>query len=115
MGFFSWKTNDTNKSIGNIYGDLDMVRTVYMKDNQGGVWKEDAYEGYGRFGGKDFFELTAEMNGLSTREEGIALYHDDPNGVITVFPILVEDKNYEWKEQKPESCEYQGFFYPEDS
>lgn len=144
MGFFSWKTNDTNKSIGNIYGDLAMVRTVYMKDNQGGVWKEDAYEGYGVFGGKDFYELVAEMNGLKTRDEGILLsrrtttpeslvnkitdgqWDSQPDRltvdpvtflqkrVKAIFPNLVEDINTEWKNEEPETCEYQGFFYPEE-
>lgn len=114
MGFFSWKTQDTNKSIGNIYGDLNKVFTVYMKDNDGNTWIENGYEGYGVFGDKDYFELLAEMNNLSTREEGLRLYfdNDDEN---TVFPILVENMGYEWKSEKPETCEYQGYFYPEDS
>lgn len=144
MGFFSWKTQDTNKSIGNIYGDLNMVRTVYMKDDKGNVWTEEAYEGYGKFGGKDFYELVAEMNGLKTREEGVLLsrittpeslihritdsHWDSMSDNITVdritllqkraaaiFPNLVEDINTEWKNEEPETCEYQGYFYPEDA
>ena len=150
MGFFSWKTNDTNRSIGNIYGDLTKVITVYMKDNKGNVWEEDAYEGYGEFGGKDFFVLVAEMNGLKTRDEGILLSSniitDDsfansfaknkhktirglgltPENVTvtlseleqkrktSVFPNLVQDINMEWKNEEPKTCQYQGFFYPEE-
>ena len=114
MGFFSWKTNDTNRSIGNIYGDLNKVFTVYMKDNDGNTWIENGYEGYGVIGDKDYFVLLAEMNNLSTREEGLRLYYDNDDE-NTVFPILVEDMDYEWKNEKPETCEYQGYFYPEGS
>lgn len=111
MGFFSWKTNDTNKSIGNIYGDLGRVRTVYLKDNRGTVWKEDAYEGYGDFGGKDYYELLAEMNGLrSDRDGGLNLAFSSDRKDLK-YPNLVEDPDWEWVNQEPENCEYQGFFY----
>ena len=56
-----------------MYSNPFKLFTVYMKDNKGNVWAEDAYGGYGKFGGKDFYELAAEMNGLSTRDEGILL------------------------------------------
>lgn len=112
MGFFSWKTNDTNKSIGNIYGDLDRVFTVYMVDDKGNKWVEDAYEGYGVFGGKDYYELLAEMNGLpSERDEGINLiYHSDRDDIK--YPNLVQDPDWQWVNEKTETCEYQGYFYP---
>lgn len=61
MGFFSWKTQDTKRSIANIHSSRD-VFTVYMKDNKGNVWKEDSYDGYGVIGGIDFYQLLAEMN-----------------------------------------------------
>ena len=76
MGFFSWKTQDTNRSISNMYSDKPTFR-VYMLDNKGNVWEENHYEGYGVFGGKDFYELLAEMNGLNTRIEGINLCFSD--------------------------------------
>ena len=116
MGFFSWKSNDTNRSIGNIYGDLDKVFTVYMKDDKGNVWTEDAYEGYGEFGGKDFYELVAEINGHQDpcRAVGIEMaFRENKEGLL--FPNLVEDINTEWKNEEPENCEYQGFFYPEEA
>lgn len=73
MGFFSWKTNDTNKSIANIHS-LKSSFKVYMKDDKGNVWEEENYDGYGIFGGKDFYELLAEMNGFgSDRDWGIHL------------------------------------------
>jgi hypothetical protein len=70
MGFFSWKTQDTNKSIANQYSNRKPFK-VTMSDNKGNKWTETNYEGYGVFGGKDYFELLAEMNGLKSRNEGI--------------------------------------------
>ena len=61
MGFFSWKTQDTNKSIANVHSGRSVVR-VTMTDNKGNKWVEDSYEGYGVFGGKDYYQLLAEMN-----------------------------------------------------
>ncbi len=58
MGFFSWKTMDTDKSISNAYSNRGTFR-VQMVDDKGNVWTEDNYEGYGVFGGKDYYELHA--------------------------------------------------------
>lgn len=112
MGFFSWKTQDTYRSIPNRYSNRETF-TVYMvnpltKD----YWQEDNYEGYGVFGGKDFFELLAEMNGKKTREKGINLAY---SGEPYTSPVLVEDldKWEQFKGQAPENCKYQGYFYEE--
>ena len=70
MGYFSWKTQDTGRSISNI----DSCRgsfPITMIDNKGNRFHEENYEGYGVFGGKDFFELLAEMNDLKTRSKEI--------------------------------------------
>ena len=106
MGFFSWKTQDTNKSIANAYSGRDTFR-VRMIDNMGNMWIEDNYQGYGEFGGKDFYELLAEMNGKTTRDEGIDIAF---SGKGYLSPNLNE---YEinWRDQEPKTCEYQGFFY----
>lgn len=73
MGQFSWFTQDTHHRIVS-----DERKTVYLVDGKGNKWKEDFYEGYGVFGGKDFYELLAEMNGYSYKEYG------DNSGVITI-------------------------------
>ncbi len=67
MGFFSFKTNDTRRSIWNKYSDRKTFR-VYMTDHLGNQWVEDDYDGYGVFGGKDFYELLAEMNDLRSKD-----------------------------------------------
>ncbi|MHC4422702.1 MAG: hypothetical protein ACYS1E_19235, partial [Planctomycetota bacterium] len=75
MGMFSWLTNDTGESVTNRYTDEGAL-PVYLHDNKGNVWYEPDYEGYGEFGGMDYYELIAKMNGLNTRNEGIDLECD---------------------------------------
>lgn len=107
MGFFSWKTQDTNRSISNTFSGTETF-TVYMLDNKGNTWVEDNYEGYGVFGGKDFYELLAEMNGKTTRDEGIDLaFGDEP----FISPNLYESSFEVWRNRTPEDCELQGYFY----
>lgn len=120
MGFFSWKTQDTNKSIANVHS-FRATFTVYMIDDNDNVWREDNYDGYGTFGGKDYYELLAEMNGLGGKDpndirmKGIELaFKGSPMGYNkhARFPNLVEDpKGWRYTPKSPESCEYQGYFY----
>lgn len=128
MGFFSWKTQDTDNSIANQYSNRKTFR-VQMLDNKGNVWTEDNYEGYGRFGGKDFYELLAEMNGFESdktgdeytdeaRGFGINLaFKDNPNGIATkgvFYPNLIEQADgWFYNESGADNCEYQGYFYDE--
>ena len=109
MGFFSWKTQDTGKSISNQYSGKPTF-TVFMLDDKGNSWVEDNYEGYGEFGGKDFYELLAEMNGLeSNRSVGIDLAF---SGKPYKSPNIVEMKTeWEYVKNEPKRCESQGFFY----
>jgi len=109
MGFFSWRTQDTDESIPNHYSGQE-VFTVYMHDHLGNVWKEVNYDGYGEFGGKDFYELLAEMNGLKTRDEGIDLFFAKP-AKAHLSPNLSRVKNWEYKNSSPKNCEFQGYFY----
>ena len=116
MGFFSWITQDTQKSIANSYSGRKFF-PVTMTDNKGNKWYEPKYEGYGVFGGKDFYELTAEMNGQTTRDEGIKLFFGGPGGRasnpaplspnLNEFPLL-------WKNEAPKDCPHQGFFYEDE-
>lgn len=110
MGFFSWETSDTNESIPNVYANRPGF-TVHMIDDKGNVWTEEAYEGYGDFGGKDYYELLAEMNGLVGRNEGIALHFNGGPDDIK-YPRLVRNADTEYASvPTPENCPYQGFFY----
>ena len=93
MGQFSWFTQDTNNQIG---CDTNNKICVYMFDNNGNSWKEVNYQGYGGFGGKDYYELLAEMNGYeSDRQIGIDIAYDElplfGNSNIK-YPALYEDE-----------------------
>jgi len=119
MGFFSWKTNNSDRSIANRYSDRATFK-VYMRDNKGNVWVEEDYEGYGRFGGKDYYELLAEMNGEgSDRSKGIWLQYESKRTDI-IYPALFEafeGADSQWEDYRgvaPENCEAQGFFYSDD-
>ena len=129
MGFFSWNTMDTDNSIANEHSNRKTFR-VQMMDNKGNVWTEDNYDGYGRFGGKDFYELLAEMNGFESdktgdeytdeaRGFGINLaFKDNGSGIATegvYYPNLVEQaKGWVYEMGGPDNCEYQGYFYDEE-
>lgn len=114
MGQFSWFTMDTHHRIVN-----DEKHTVYLSDDKGNKWEEKQYEGYGVFGGKDFYELLAEMNGAEPdRELGICLafgvdgngksrypYGDNPN---LKWPSITENGTY-IPNEIPETDPDQGF------
>ena len=107
MGFFSWNTQDTDRSIPSLFSKRRTLRVV-MHDNEGRRWIENNYEGYGVFGGKDFYELLAEMNGAKTRNEGINLAFRSER---PLSPNLTETLDWKWEDGAPEMCEYQGYFY----
>ena len=126
MGFFSWRTMDTDTSISNNYSSRGAFK-VDMLDDKGNVWTEPNYEGYGVFGGKDFYELLAEMNGVTSdlkgeaytdymRGEGISIaFKDNGSGDHTFavkYPNLVEEaKGWRYNYYGPDSCPDQGYFY----
>ena len=126
MGFFSWKTVDTGKSIANTHSRKKTF-TVFMVAPSNGydaleVFREDDYNGYGVFGGKDYYELLAEINGFIEKDDcelrriGINLeFHPEKFDLDKpiIFPQLFEavpirEINFE---VKPPSCPDQGYFY----
>lgn len=114
MGFFSWKTQDTDRSICNKYSDREPFRVI-MTDNKGQQWIEDDYDGYGIFGGKDYYELLDEMNGgTGNRETGIDRQYQPDKYPDTIYPSLSENGAY-YVGQQPEDCNYQGYFYYDEN
>jgi hypothetical protein len=108
MGFFSWMTDDTNKSIANIHSDREAF-AVTMTDNKGNSWTEEEYDGYGEFDGKDFYSLLSEMNGGDgDRDHGIGLYFGKE---AFLCPNLTEDPKWKWQNSRTDDCPEQGFFY----
>lgn len=126
MGFFSWKTQDTHRSICNRFSNKRPFTVYMVNPKTGKSYKESNYEGYGVFGGKDYYELLAELNGykggcVSTpRGYGINLAFPNPTdkrkrkAKRVVFPILVENlekaKDYDGSAEA-EYDETQGYFY----
>jgi hypothetical protein len=101
-GQFSWMTQDTGQQIGSQ--DENKI-PVYMFDDKGKYYYESDYDGYGEFGGKDYYDLVAEMNGYTAddaekfggtfgelRGIGIKLAFGElepKNGGPVLFPALV--------------------------
>jgi hypothetical protein len=117
MGCFSWIAQDTRKPIymtGYQKAGYEQL-TYYMWDNKGNYWKEPDYEGYGMFGGKDYYILLAEMNKTygkdvtedEKREDGISIEFGSNNADI-IFPNLTETKIWKWKNKQPDSHYNQG-------
>ena len=107
MGMFSWLCQDSGRSISNSSSSRGTF-TVYMSDDKGNKWREDDYEGYGVFGGKDYYELLAEMNGEVGREKGIELAY---SGKEIKYPNLSEGDDWPYVDIGPENCPDQGYFY----
>lgn len=123
MGFFSWKTSDTNRSISNTYSVRGTFRVIMLMPN-GDKFIEDDYEGYGVFGGIDFYDAVYELNKdnpkfaeeMSAERErrsiGITL-HFNYQGVI--FPRFVEDESLAWGDvEDSKNCPSQGYFNLEE-
>lgn len=108
MGFYSFKTQDTSRSIPSRYSSRKTFK-VYLHDNLGNVYTEDNYEGYGTFGGMDFYDLVAKMNGLADRYDAIRAYHGGADGLI--YPNLSESADWQWRNERPSECPDQGYFY----
>ena len=68
MGLFSWLTADTQESIPCVHSNRPTF-TVHMITEDGQIFTEKAYEGYGVFGGKDFYILAAEINTFKGKDD----------------------------------------------
>jgi len=116
-GQFSWFTQDTEEQIGSEKENT--LPFVYMHDDKGNKWLEKNYEGYGEFGGKDYYELLDQMNGGDgDRSEGIskafnvALKGKIKFPALTVSATLPSGHNFtEEAEHDPNQSWYQE---PED-
>ena len=138
-GQFSWMTQDSGQQIGS---EKENTIDVWMYDNKGNSWYEKGYDGYGEFGGMDYYELLARMNGYtdedlqdkkftksirvmgkgSMRDIGIAIAFEklktrDKGGDV-LFPALVADGKFNWKRHnfkiEAESDPNQSWFQEEE-
>lgn len=122
MGFFSWKTSDTERSICNAYSGRKTfpVFVLIPKEFGGGYILEENYEGYGVFGGQDIYALVARWNcpeRCSGRDEedriiGIEIACYDEDNAKLKYPIKITAKFKEYEKAKPSvNCPNQGYFY----
>lgn len=130
-GMFSWHAGDTDEPI---YSDEGHQKTVHMLDDKGNKYTEDNYEGYGVFGGKDFYILLGEMNGLAlsgvqTSEEDHKAYYNDRDIAIKFafgdstdddregvkYPRFTTDPSISYEDlPNPRSHDNQGWFAEEE-
>lgn len=131
MGFFSWRTSDTNRSISNKYS-IRGTFPVYLlipkefQNEYGKYIEEKDYEGYGVFGNKDVFSLIAKWNFPEKCYKDGKLLDDDTIRMIGIensityednknlkYPLkIVENKDLSYEEAKPSIyAQDQGFFY----
>jgi hypothetical protein len=116
-GQFSWMTQDTGQQIGSQ--DENKI-SVYMFDNKGKYWFERDYDGYGVFGGMDYYELLDQMNGgKGDRGRGIDLAFDKSKEGETLFPALVvSPSNFNYKThdftKEAEHDPNQSWYEPEE-
>ena len=136
MGYFSWKVNGV--SLPNVDSSRKTF-TVFLtyKDLDGNVIsvKEDAYQGYGEFGGMDYYVALAMMNlslidltkdefldlmktesGIDKiRSKGIDIAFDESiNRLYNIsFPQLdtIEGGEHTDFTTEPVNCPNQGYFY----
>lgn len=87
MGQFSWISNN-GEQIRNEHHNGQKVWMSYLDVNgQIQTVKEEEYDGYGRFGGLDYYEVLAKMNGKTNRSEGIDIAFG-PQGSEPKYPQL---------------------------
>jgi hypothetical protein len=121
-GQFSWMTQDDGEQIGS---EKQNTITVYMHDNEGNSWEEKSYEGYGVFGGLDYYSLLSRMNGYGDdRDDGIDIAFGKKKSKVgkkTLFPALTSGKklksNHDFTkepESDPDQSWYQEKEYDED-
>lgn len=129
MGFFSWITSDTGRSISNRYS-IRGTFPVYLLCPDGTSLKETDYEGYGCFGGRDAYALVARWNcpekckdsdgnwlsDVDCRYIGINIACYDEDNAKLEYPLkFVEDNRLKYEDVKPsESCPDQGYYYIPD-
>ena len=117
MGFHSFITTDTERSISNMYSDQGAFPVVVVLPD-GTQYREDNYEGYGKFGGRSIMSILAEFNHL-TEDQALEQYVSDSINCPDTdhnlkHPNIVELHNADgwvWKDQPLKICPHQGYFY----
>ena len=98
MGCFSWFTQDKSRTrivIGRVKNPIYMIGEV---NGRRITHTESAYyEGYGVFGGKDYYEFMAEMNGKTLSEFGNDRDKLRQAGIDMAFDGSTMGESTKWK------------------
>ena len=131
MGFFSYKTSDTNKSIPNIYSGKEPVPVKILWPHTNEITISRSYAGYGVFNGNDVFASIAIANGFYAEILGRPEEENQENARTAFFlqelPVDLDALHQKGlKVPKiaslaftcdmsalpgPQNCEHQGYFY----
>ena len=127
MGFFSFHTNDTGEPIYNAHQNARPCRPVFMLLPDGQMFTELYYNGYGVFGGYDFYAVVAILNRPDLtwedlrelpddelqrlREIGIDMAFNSAKYDGLMWPNLIHNPcGYTWRNEKPRDHSGQGFW-----
>jgi hypothetical protein len=118
-GQFSWMTQDTGQQIGSQ--DENKI-PVYMFDDKGKYYYENDYDGYGEFGGVDYYELLDKMNGgEGDRSRGIDLSFGKIKTTSPVlYPALItkprefDYKTHDFTQEAPNDPNQSWYMEPEE-
>ena len=98
MGFFSFKTADTQESIANEYSGKEVKPVYLLQPNGLPAIKEPCYSGYGVFGGVDCNEWLAKFNLSQDASPELAdfidygsYYEDDNAYYVFGMPVTEEE------------------------
>lgn len=113
MGFYSWETSDTHESISNSYSNRPTFEVAMIFPDNTRVIEKN-YEGYGVFGGIDFYDKVAELNNLKDRNEAIEIDCSDEKHTLKL-PRFARNLKANYDDlTESENCPDQGYFYWED-
>ena len=122
MGFFSWRTSDTQRSISNNQSSKGTF-PVYLVTPDNNKILETDYKGYGIFGGQDAYALLARWNvpekctgnDEEDRMIGIRIGCVFEDMIKLRYPLkFAENPNCQYEELPPAfNCEQQGYYYSE--
>jgi len=112
MGCFSWFSSDEEKRIV-----INRTCPIWMTGPDNRIWCQNKpYDGYGVFGGKDFYEYLIELNGVTEgtleekRNTGIRLSYKNSD---CIFPRLFTKRESLSKDvmefPEPDNDPNQGF------
>ena len=117
MGQFSWISKNGDQIRNEHHNDQKVWMTYLDENDQIQTVKEEEYEGYGRFGGLDYYEVLAKMNGKQTRIDGIMIAFERQDfrvkypQLYTIEPVA--DQKHFWEEEC-ESDPDQGWVWNDD-